>query len=385
MNDPVHSKRVIAIVRPCTGEEEWRALREPLESGWLTQGPKVAAFEKAFAACHHVKHAVATSSCTTGLHLALIALGVGPGDEVIVPAFTWVATANVVLYCDATPIFVDVLPHTYNIDPDRVAAAVTKRTRAVIPVHLFGLCADMDALRAALPRHVKVIEDAACAAGAVYKGRSAGGLGDAGVFSFHPRKSITTGEGGMVTTNDDTIAAQVTVLRNHGASVPEEVRHSAPKPYLLPDFDELVFNYRMTDLQGAVGLVQLAKLDRFIDERAAGAALYRQELRGLDWLRLPREPAGGNHGWQAYVAYLDPDEAPLSRNEVMERLQAKGIATRPGTHAVHMLGYYRDRFSLSPDDFPGARDCDRHCMSIPLHNKMTTEDYAYVIDAFRGL
>ncbi len=367
------------------GEEEWLALREPIETGWLTQGPKVAAFERAFAERHRVRHAIAVTSATTGLHLALAALGIGPGDEVIVPAFTWVATANAVLYCGATPVFADVDRATFNIDPADMARRLTTKTRAVIPVHLFGLCADMAGIRAALPQGVAIVEDAACASGAALGDTPAGGLGDFGVFSFHPRKSVTTGEGGMVTTNDDALADRARVLRNHGASVSEEERHHGPRPYLLPDFDALGFNYRMTDLQGAIGLVQLSKLDRFIDERAAGAAYYRRELAALEWLRTPYEPNAGRHAWQAFVTYVDPARAPRPRNEIMEILQGRGIATRPGTHAVHMLGYYRDRFGLSPHDYPASRDCDRYSLAIPLHNRMTMDDYAYVADALRSL
>jgi len=187
--------RKIQIAVPRTGAEEWQACREPLETGWLTQGPKVAAFERAFAERHDVPHALATTSCTTALHLALVALGVGPGDEVIVPSFTWVATANTVLYTGARPVFADVDPTTFNIDPASVASCLTDKTKVVVPVHLFGLCADVDALKGGLPEGVAILEDAACAAGARYKGRWAGGLGDAAAFSFHPRKSITTGEG----------------------------------------------------------------------------------------------------------------------------------------------------------------------------------------------
>ena len=376
--------RQIQIAAPSLGEEEWQALREPIESGWLTQGPKVAAFEKAFAARHGVKHAIAVTSATTGLHLALAALDIGPGDEVIVPAFTWVATANVVVYCGATPVFADVDRITFNIDPHDLARRVTPRTKAVIPVHLFGLCADIDGIRKVLRPDIKIVEDAACAAGAAWHGRAAGALGDLGVFSFHPRKSITTGEGGMVTTNDDRLAERAKMLRNHGASVSEEERHHGSRPYLLPDFDLLGFNYRMTDLQGAVGLVQIGKLDRFIDERAQMAVRYRKELADLRWLRLPDEPIDGRHAWQAFVTYVDPNTAPSPRNEMMEALQQRGIATRPGTHAVHMLGYYQKRYGLKPDDFPGARDSDRHSMAIPLHNRMSVEDQAYVIDALRG-
>ena len=308
-------------------------------------------------------------------------MGIGPGDEVIVPAFTWVATANVVLYCGATPVFADVDPATNNIDPADLARRVTERTKAVIVVHLFGLCADMAAIAAVLPPDMPLIEDAACAAGASYHGRPAGGIGLAAAFSFHPRKSITTGEGGMVTTNDAALAATMDMMRNHGASISEEQRHNGPRPYLLAEFNLLGFNYRMTDLQGAVGVVQLGKLDRFIAERHAAAESYRDRLQRLDWLRMPVFPTNGTHAWQAFVTTVDPERAPLSRNDLMEALQARGIATRPGTHAVHMLGLYRDRYGLAPDDFPGARDCDANTMAIPLHNRMTTEEYDYVVDA----
>jgi dTDP-4-amino-4,6-dideoxygalactose transaminase len=377
--------RQIQISLPSTGDDEWQATREPLTTGWLTQGPKVAQFEKNFGELHHVKHALATTSCTTGLHLILAAMGIGPGDEVIVPSFTWVATANVVLYCGATPVLVDVDRNTYNIDPADVARKLGPRTKAVIAVHLFGLCADMDALKAVLPAGMPVIEDAACASGATYKGAYAGGLGLAAAFSFHPRKSITTGEGGMVTTNDDRLAEVASMLRNHGASISEEQRHKGPRPYLLAEFNLLGFNYRMTDLQGAVGVVQLAKLTRFVAERDEWAAWYMRELAAVSWLRMPQRPAHGNHAWQAFVTYVDPDTAPMPRNEIMEYLQRKGISTRPGTHAVHLLGYYRDRLGMKTDDLPGARDCDAHTMAIPLHNRMVVEDYRYVVEAIKEI
>ena len=373
--------RQIQIAQPSTGDEEWQAVREPLASGWLTQGPKVAEFEKAFAERHRVKHAIAVTSCTTGLHLMLAAAGIGPGDEVVVPAFTWVSTANVVVYTGATPVFVDVDRITYNIDLVDLARRITPKTKAVIAVHLFGLCADVPAIRKVVPPGVKIFEDCACAAGASLGGVPAGGLADAGVFSFHPRKSITTGEGGMLTTNDSAFADVADRLRNHGASVSEEQRHLGPKPYLLPEFNLLGFNYRMTDLQGAVGLVQLRKLDRFVAERQRWAEYYREHLADIPWLRMPVFPESGTHAWQSFVTYVDPATAPLGRNTVMERLAARGIATRPGTHAVHMLRYYRDRYGLRPDDFPGARDCNDQTMAIPLHNRMTDEDYRCVVQS----
>lgn len=377
-------KRTIQISVPATGEEEWQACREPLMSGWITQGPQVAAFEKAFAQRHRVQHALATSSCTTALHLILAAMGIGPGDEVILPAFTWIATANAVIYCGATPVFADVDPATNNIMADEVAKRLTARTKAVIVVHLFGLCCETDAIRSVIPDHVRLIEDAACAAGASYKGVSAGALGDAAAFSFHPRKSITTGEGGMVTTNDRALAETIDMLRNHGASISEEQRHSGPRPYLLPEFNLLGYNYRMTDLQGAVGLVQLAKLDAFISERRKWAAFYCQELADLEWLGLPADPSDGQPAWQSFVTYVHPDRSPKTRNAIMGDLQEAGIATRPGTHAVHMLKYYADRFHLVPGDFPGARNCDRNTMAIPLHNRMKADDYRYVTDTLKG-
>lgn len=378
------AKRNIPISLPVTGEEEWQATREPLMSGWLTSGPKVRQFEEMFAARHQVPHALAVTSATTALHLALVALDIGPGDEVIVPAFTWVATANVALYCGATPVFVDVDPHTFNLDPEDLKKRITPRTKCIIVVHLFGLCADMDAVRA-VSGDIPIVEDAACASGAAYKGTPAGGLGTLGCFSFHPRKSVTTGEGGMVTTADPKLADVVGMLRNHGASISEEQRHHGPRPYILADFNLLGYNYRMTDLQAAVGVVQLAKLDRFIDEREKWAAWYSRELKDLGWLRTPVHGGDYKHGWQSYVTLVDESRSPLKRNDIMERLQEKGISTRPGTHAVHMLGYYRERFGCTPQDYPGARMANDCSMAIPLHNRMSAEDYQYVVDALRSL
>lgn len=374
--------RQIQISLPSTGEDEWEATKETIMSGWLTQGPKVSAFEKAFAERHGVKHALAVTSCTTGLHLALAGLGVGPGDEVIIPAFTWVATANVILYCGATPVFVDIDISTFNIDVAQVADKITDQTKAIIPVHLFGLCADMGGLRTAAG-DIPIIEDAACAAGAAINNVSAGALGNIGVFSFHPRKSITTGEGGMVTTNDDDLAEKMNMLRNHGASISEEQRHNGPRPYLLPEFNLLGFNYRMTDLQGSVGLVQLSKLDIFIDERQKWADYYSAQFKDVRWLRTPNVPDGTKAAWQAYVCYVDADTAPLPRNEIMEILQQKGISTRPGTHAVHMLGLYREKYGIEPEDFPRAMDADSQSMAIPLHNRMIEQDYEYVVECLK--
>lgn len=370
--------RNIPISLPVTGEEEWQAAREPIMSGWLTAGPKVREFEESFAKRHQVKHAIAVTSATTALHLALVALEVGPGDEVIVPAFTWVSTANVVLYCGAKLIFVDIDPRTFNLDTLKLKDKITSKTKAIIPVHLFGLCADMDEIKK-IAGNIPLIEDAACAAGAAYKGTPAGALGTIGCFSFHPRKSVTTGEGGMLTTNNDSIAETLGMLRNHGASISEEQRHHGPKPFILPDFNMMGFNYRMTDLQGAIGTVQLKKLDIFIAERAMWAEFYNKELSSIKWLNLPKFTSEYSHGWQSYVTLVNEDKSPYSRNIIMEKLQEKGISTRPGTHAVHMLNFYKEKFSISAMDYPGAMIANNQSMAIPLHNRMTEEDYHYVV------
>ena len=377
-------KRNILISQPVLGDEEWQALKQPLESAWVTQGPKVKEFETAFAAIHDVNHALACTSATTALHLALEAIGIKKGDEVILPAFTWVSTANVVLYCGATPIFADINLASFNIDPDEIRKKITDKTKAIIPVHLFGLCADIDAIRSVAPG-IPIIEDAACAAGAAYKDKYAGGLGDVGCFSFHPRKSITTGEGGMVTTNSAELAEKVERLRNHGASVSEEQRHHGPKPYILPEFEIMGFNYRMTDLQGAVGSIQIKKLKGFIEEREKWAKFYQDELSGIDWLQTPLVPEDYAHGWQSYVLLIDEEKAPCSRNEMMEKLQEMGISTRPGTHAVHMLTFYKEKYNISPEDFPNARKANDLSMAIPLHNRMTKEDYLYVVEKIKAL
>lgn len=374
----------LPIAVPSVGDDELEALAEVIESGWLTQGAKVAAFEAAFAALHHVNHAVAVTSCTTGLHLALHSLGIGPGDEVIVPAFTWISTANVVLHCGSTPVFADISPKTFNIDVASVSEKITANTRAIIPVHLFGLCADMDALCDVLPDHVIVLEDAACAAGAEYKGRRAGSLGNAGVFSFHPRKAITTGEGGMITTNDDLLAAELRRLRNHGASVSEEERHLGPKPHILPEFPVVGFNYRMTDLQGAVGMVQTSKLEALVNERARLASIYRDMLGGLEWLHLPEEPADGRHAWQSFVGLLSAD-APVDQETFLEGLQKNGISGRPGTHAVPLQKIYQKMYGYTASDFPGAVVAATRSVALPLHNKMNDADVERVARSVRAM
>jgi perosamine synthetase len=379
----------IPISRPYFGDEERAAIVEPLETGWVVQGPKVAEFERLFGAYTGAANSVATSSCTTALHLSLVALGIRPGDEVIVPSFTWVATANAVEMVGARPVFVDIELDTFNLDLDRVEAAVTDRTRAIIPVSLFGVSAPIDAvMEVAARRGLKVIEDAACAVGAWYDGRHAGTIADAGCFSFHPRKAITTGEGGMVITADADLAQLVRSLRDHGASRSDLTRHLSKRSYVLPEFDRVGYNYRMTDIQGALGVAQMARLEAILELRTERARVYDRWLQEIDWLRPQALPPGCRHGYQSYVCLYRPDDPSLSnleelhqgRNNLMDSLEAAGIATRPGTHAVHTLGFYRRKYGIKPEDVPNSLIADRLTIALPLYAQMTPDEQEYVLE-----
>jgi dTDP-4-amino-4,6-dideoxygalactose transaminase len=368
----------IPVTKPVLGKEEIDAVAERLLGGWVVQGPKVKEFEDRFAEYVGARFARATTSCTTALHLALITMGIGPGDEVLVPALTYVATANAVVYCGATPVFVDIDLRTFNMDVSTIESKLTPRTKAIIPVHEFGLPADMDAIMNIAKKHgIAVLEDGACATGSRISKRHVGTFGRAGCFSFHPRKAITSGEGGMIVTDDEKIAAHVEVLRSHGASTSDLARHSAPGSFELPDFDELGYNYRMTDIQAAIGVEQMKKLPWILAKRQERAARYTEKLAGISGLTLPHTPAGSEHAFQSYVTVVEKSHA--ERNRVALALQALGIATRQGTHAVHALGYYRQRFGLTTESCPVAWKADQQSMTLPLYATMTDEEQDYVV------
>ncbi|MGH2358605.1 MAG: DegT/DnrJ/EryC1/StrS family aminotransferase [Candidatus Limnocylindria bacterium] len=386
--------RRLPITRPHIGEEEMEAVLAPLRSGWLVQGPYVAEFERKFADFIGAEHALATSSCTTALHLAVAALGLQPGDEVIVPAFTWVATANVVEYMGARPVFCDIDLDTFNIDVGQIEARITPRTVGLIPVHLFGLSADLDPLLELARRHgLWVVEDAACAFGARYHGRHVGSMGELGCFSFHPRKSITTGEGGMVTTERADLAALISSLRDHGASRSDYDRHRSAGAHQLAGYDLLGYNYRLTDLQAAVGSVQMDRAPWILGQRARCADAYAELLADVPWLRLPTTPDGLEHAYQAYVTLYRPEEPSLRnvatlherRNGLMAALEEEGIATRPGTHAAFAQGYYARKYGLRPDDYPNAFIADRLSLALPLYPDMTDDDLQYAADRLRAI
>jgi len=383
------SKMNIPIARTSLLENEIQSVMAPLESGWLVQGPKVQEFEAKWSEFTGSKNSLAVTSCTTALHLSLAALGFGPGDEAIVPALTWISTANVVEHLGGKVIFCDIDPLTFNIDVSQIEGKITANTKAILPVHLFGLSAHMHPINEIAKRHnLWVIEDAACGFGAKYHGAHVGTLGTTGCFSFHPRKAITTGEGGMVTTSDADLADKIRCLRDHGATMSDLQRHLGAKPYLLADHPEAGYNQRMTDIQGALGSAQMDRAAEIVAERQRLAGIYDRAFSGLDWLRTPVCPEGYQHGYQSYPCMFRPDNLSLSnvqavntaRNGWMEELQNAGISTRPATHAVHMLTYYKNKYGLVPSNFPNAYIANDCSISLPLFHGMTNSEQEYVIE-----
>ena len=373
------STRKIPLASPSIEFSDWEALQAPLKSGWLTQGEQVELFEAEFANFVGTKHAVATSSCTTALHMMLIASGVGPGDEVIVPAFTWVATANAVVYTGATPIFADVSRRSFNASLDSILEKVTQRTRAVVPVHQFGLCFDVAQLRSVLDPEIIILEDAACAIGASIHGDKAGTLGRAAAFSLHPRKIITTGEGGMITTNDSELAARLKILRSHGVEISDVTRHTSATGFQLAPIGNLGFNYRLSDIQAALGRSQLSRINTLLQTRRDFAKRYTAGLAAVGWLTPPETSGNTSHAWQSYVCTLNNDSAPRSRDQVMERLAAAGISTRPGTYSLPSTAYYQSAFNLDSREFPNSAWCEQNSLALPLHTNLSHADVDSVI------
>jgi dTDP-4-amino-4,6-dideoxygalactose transaminase len=370
----------IPITKPLFGEEEEQAVIQVIRSGWVVQGPKVAEFERLVATYVGAGQAVATSSCTTALHLALLLCGIGPDDEVIVPSLTFIATANAVYYTGATPVFVDIDPHTYNLDPDTLEAAMTPRTKAIMPVHQIGLAADMDHINAVAQRRgLAVIEDAAPALGATYKGKRVGGLGNLTCLSFHPRKVITAGEGGMILTDDEALAGRARILRTHGMSLSDLQRHQATS-VTIEAYHDLGYNYRMSDLHAAVGIEQMKKLDLILRRREHIASRYNEAFADLDYVQLPFSSSEMPHSYQSYMIQFRP-QAPKSRDQVMQDLLEVGVATRRGVMAIHLEPYYRDRFPHVK--LPVAETAAQSTLLLPLYTTMTESEQDYVIEHLR--
>ena len=379
------SRPNIAVAKPFLGEEEAAAARLAILSGWVTQGPQVQGFEEEFAAYVGAKHAIAVSNCTTALHLALHLLGVGPGDEVITVSHSFIATANVVRYCGAKPVFVDIDPTTYNMDPRLIERAISAKTKAILPVHQIGLPCDLRSIvEIGSRRGIPVVEDAACASGSEIRldntwqriGRPHGLMA---CFSFHPRKVITTGDGGMITTSDSALAERAKMLRQHAMSVPDTVRHSA-KQIVFEQYPDVGFNYRMTDIQAAVGRVQLKRLPELLVRRRALAANYTVALAEFPGLVPPLEHADYRSNFQSYAVRVT-DRFPISRDELMQGLLDRGISTRRGIMNSHQeASYAGEKWNLPHSE--AARDS---VILLPLYHQLTDEEQIYVIDQIRDL
>jgi dTDP-4-amino-4,6-dideoxygalactose transaminase len=375
---------MIPIAKPYLDATEADAAREAVLSGWISQGPQVAAFEQEFSAAIGAPHACAVSNCTTALHLALLALGVGPGDEVITASHSFIASANSIRYCGATPVFVDIDPATYNLDPERVAEAVSDRTRAILTIHQMGMPCDLTALLAVANRHgIALIEDAACAIGSQVNingewepvGKPHGAMA---CFSFHPRKVITTGEGGMVTTSDPEQDRKLRLWRQHGMDVPDTVRHGSPQ-VIFESYQCVGYNYRMTDVQAAVGRKQLERLPELVARRRALAERYSELLGNLEGLILPYEPEWARSNWQSYCVRLP---SRVDQKAVMQNLLDQGIATRRGIMCAHREAPYladKPRHDLRQSEL--AQD---HSILLPIYAQMLDDDQARVANALRA-
>lgn len=389
-----YMKMNIPITKTIFGEEEKAAIIKPLETGWVVQGPNVAQFQELFAQFSQSKYAHATSNCTTALHLGLEAMGIGRDDKVIVPSFTYVASANAVEYTGAEVVFCDINLRTFNIDESKIETLIQNdpAIKAIMPVNLFGLCANMPfIMELAQKYNLKVIEDSACGFDGWIGNKHSGTFGDCGCFSFHPRKSICTGEGGMLITDNKELADTVSQLKDHGASKSDLQRHKEKGGSLLPDFTMRGYNYRMTDMQGALGVCQMNKKEYIMNGRREIAAKYDIALQEISQLITPHTPNNYKHGYQSYVClFTDGEEIStlakeqidrinIKRNIFMEKLENMGIATRQGTHAVHTLGYYKNKNSFNDEDFLMSYAADRLSIALPLYAGMNDEEFEYVI------
>ena len=371
---------MIPIAKPYLTSDEAQLAYKTIESGWVTQGPRVAEFEENFAKYAGAKYAVAVSNCTTALHLAMIISGIGKGDEVICPSMSYIATANSIKYVGAKPVFAEINPINYNLDIHHVKKLINKNTKAILLVHQIGMPANIEEFqKLCKDKKLLLIEDAACAVGSAYKGKKIGSHSEIVCFSFHPRKVITTGDGGMITTSNEKYANRLKLLRQHGMSISDTARHKSQK-ILFEEHLEVGYNYRMTDIQAAVGIKQLEKLDWIVSERRKIALKYHKELKNIDCIRLPIEEKGYFSNYQSYSIYIMKN-APVSRNELMEKMLAHGISTRRGIMTSHREpAYISDCKGIK---LPQTEDASDNSILIPLFIPMTNIEVEKVIEILR--
>jgi len=375
--------KFVPFASPLISDDEIAEVVDTLKSGWLTTGPKVQRFEKEFAQFVGSKYAIAVSSCTAALHLALVATGIGPGDEAITTPFTFVATANVILHVGAKPIFVDIRPDTFNIDVEKISAVITPKTRAIIPVHYAGQPCEMDEIMEIATKHkLLVIEDAAHAIAAEYKGRKVGTIGDVTCFSFYATKNLMTGEGGMVTTNHAELAEKIRILSLHGMSKDAWKRYTATGSWYYEVLSP-GYKYNMTDIQASLGIHQLQKLEIFQKRREEIVKAYNQAFAGLDAVVPPFVQPGVKHAWHLYVIKIVPERLKIDRNRFIEALKEEGVGTSVHFIPVHLHPYYREKFGFKRGDFPRAEEAYDRVISLPLYPKMSDEDVGHVIEAVR--
>jgi perosamine synthetase len=391
----------LPITKTYFSDREFELIQKPLSTGWLVQGVYVREFEQKIADFTGAKHAIALNSCTSGQFIMSEILGLKEGDEVIVPSFTWISTVNSIEYLGAKAVFCDIDIRTFNIDVTQIESKITPRTKAIYPVNLFGLAADMPKIMEIAHKYnLQVVEDCACSLGGKIGDTHTGLFGIAGIFSFHPRKSITTGEGGMIITNDDYVAKMAASLRDHGAMKTDFDRHHQKGSFLLTEYHNLGFNLRMTDIQGALGVAQAEKLTEILEKKQQLVQLFDQRIAEITWLAKPYIPENYTHGWQNYCTLFKPTESLAAiqnkdydkimalneeRNRIMAELEEIGISTRQGTHAVHIQKLYREKYNIQPTDYPASFAADKLTVALPFYPAMTIEEVDYLFENLKKI
>jgi len=389
----------LPITKPVFDKSDYQIITEPLKSGWVVQGKFVQQFEELIAQYVGAEQAVAVNSCTSGQFIMSRIVGLNPGDEVIVPSFTWISTVNSIEFLGAKAIFCDININTFNIDVDLLESLITTRTKAIYPVNLFGLPANISSImKLAQKYNLRVVEDCACGLGGKIADKHCGTYDLGGIFSFHPRKSITTGEGGMITTNDIDVAAKARSLRDHGAIKNDYERHNQKGSFLLTEYPDLGYNMRMTDIQGALGVTQANRIPWIIEKKQSLAKEYNERLKNISWLKEPSVPDGIQHGYQTYCTLFKYEETIQAiteknlnsinklnkqRNDIMSQLEQSGIITRQGTHAVHIQKLYQNKYNFKPMDYPSSYAADKLTVALPFYPTITEEEIEFLFNSLK--